>query len=414
MSAQQFDEQAHPREATGKFAAKDVADAAGGLDALSAALADQPPAWGQVAVAAGDEGPWGRAEDSWPVADGIATVFSERQRDGAWVSPERNAAIPEALRQDSGWYEGNASFVVKMTFPDEFASQSRTQGLVAGRRNDADYQYAHATSVVQRWYPFEYEAATGIEVPPENSPIKREELWRREHDSQQVSVQVYDDPESRVMMNAVTTWGGRPGDFGTDAERVYRVYRDEYEEAGPYGLVIDPSRHREVHQEPAEPRPRHHQAPDTTGLTEFAAARVGYDMRSRMGGPLNGGKTLAAILETDGVSGKTAEFRGSDTSPTYYLTQDGRIGRENRIKVSKATWDALDSVPDSRTPEEVEQVDVERATRALRRQPASTAADRAGVKRAGDGLRDARASLTPARDAARQKPKPRPSQPTGF
>lgn len=364
MSTQRFDETEHPREETGKFATKPVSEVAGGMDAFAAVEhepepEDEAPAedtrdWGSLDhIKRGSRTPWGPAQTVVTVAPGIVQLDTAGHG-GAKLSPARNRQVPPALRNSDGWYEEDSEeYIAVMTFPVEYSK--------GGRDPVAHAEYARA-KVADR-FPDKYEAATGTVLAPGESHVKDERVWREAHAGQPIAVGAAYSGD-HPGMSEVTTRNG------TD-ERVYLVPTDEYR-AGREGLgfVADPARHADITPPPPPPKelaPRMNPVPKTEGLSVTAQTRLAKDMETHWRGEDGKTRSLRTILETEGVTGKGASMFDGQDSTTYYFEQKNHVGQAGGtiLPVSKATWDAFGSVPDTRTDRDRAVLEVHRAERAL-------------------------------------------------
>jgi hypothetical protein len=71
---------------------------------LEAPATPAEPDWGTTGISAGGRTPWGTADSVEDVAPGI--VFASTPGHGGFkLSPERNAVVPDPLRNGNGWYE---------------------------------------------------------------------------------------------------------------------------------------------------------------------------------------------------------------------------------------------------------------------------------------------------------------------
>ena len=136
--------------------------------------------WGAAQVDVGTATPWGPAEEVAVVAPGISRVGTAEH--GGWrLSPERNAAVPDDLREESGWYELDSAWAkAAIAFPDEpgvIGINERMRGI--DDRADAD-GITHVERVVRDYHPHEYERFTGRRVLPGQSTVGDREFTDRE------------------------------------------------------------------------------------------------------------------------------------------------------------------------------------------------------------------------------------------
>lgn len=164
--------------------------------------------WGASRVEVGTDTPWGPAEEVAVVAPGITRVDTTEH--GGWrLSRARNAAVPNDLREESGWYELDSAWAkAAIAFPDEpgvIEINQRMRGI--DDRADAD-GITHVERVVRDHYPYEYERFTGRRVLPGQSTVRDREFTDR------------DKLEHRMNYRAVT-----------DDDR--QLARHMYEQIGP-------------------------------------------------------------------------------------------------------------------------------------------------------------------------------------
>lgn len=124
------------------------------------------PDWGSVdEVQEGGRSPWGEIQFVREDPPGLAWVMTAGHG-GVKLSPERNRAIPAALRKSSRWYEEDCEFAI----PEMYHADT------AERRADA-------AAVVRDWWPDKYEAATGIKVELGQSRARDEALWMADREA---------------------------------------------------------------------------------------------------------------------------------------------------------------------------------------------------------------------------------------
>lgn len=111
--------------------------------------------------------PWGIIDHADQLVPGIWSVGTP-SHGGFLLSPERQAALPAAIRRADGAYEEDAEWsLVALTFADEFAAIS------CGQRTMADIAKAHARNC----YPVDYAVLTGETPTADNShALRRREI----------------------------------------------------------------------------------------------------------------------------------------------------------------------------------------------------------------------------------------------
>lgn len=106
--------------------------------------------------------PWGVVQDATELAAGVWLV-STASHGGVKLSPERNAAMPTAVRHADGWYEEDCDWsLAALVHPDAFTAKALTS--------------AHDTA--RHWLPDEYTAITGEALTPSTSRALSERQFR--------------------------------------------------------------------------------------------------------------------------------------------------------------------------------------------------------------------------------------------
>jgi hypothetical protein len=110
-------------------------------------------------------GPSANSLARWTLlAEGIRSV-STASHGGIKLSAERNAQMPDYMRNEDGWYEEDSEWAkVAVVFPDAFG---------------ADVVTAYGT--LRNWEPDAYEKFTGQALKPGDSYIRDQQMFRREH-----------------------------------------------------------------------------------------------------------------------------------------------------------------------------------------------------------------------------------------
>ena len=319
--------------------------------------------WGSTTVREGSRTPWGAAQTVEHVAPGI-TAVGTAGHGGVKLSTERNAAVPTALRNSSGWYEEDVEIEkVVAIFPEAF-TRSRT---VAEMRDSAE-------SSIRNWMPEEYEKWKGVTLEPGQSRERDRREWAKAHADEFVS----NGASTSLAFPDHVVVTGRKAD-GTSAE--FLIPKAEYDtrldDNGDFGrdnrLVLDPTRHKvlppkvAVKQEKKVNR-RHREVADTHDiardpkLTQAAANRILGDMHKRW--DLDGKvMTFHEIIQEEGVTSRTAHVENGKRRYTV-IQQEAEGSPRYSFPVSKATFDYLSNVPDERSAAQVasQDADVYRAT----------------------------------------------------
>lgn len=315
---------------------------------------DEEIKWGATGVHLGSRTPWGTADHVTDIAPGITSV-STPGHGGVKLSPARNAVIPPAYRERSGWYEEDCEANIPVLhFADEFAAQPHM-------KTTADQLRASADQSIKTWFPDKWEKVNGRELQPGESSEKDRLMWTERH---------ADQPIVRSAINSKTIPGmvrvtAQPHVGGAEPAE-YLVPVDEYEarrqnpEPGADGrFVVDPSRHPKLPPAPAAPAAAEKtlhtfefpdlfelRADDT--LTSTARDRIIGDVHKRwrlLDGQV---KTLGEILEQDGVVGVRMQNAGRGKVEYRVDLPSGAL------QVTKATYEYLGrTIPNSATPEQI-------------------------------------------------------------
>ncbi|MGW8431543.1 DUF7007 domain-containing protein [Curtobacterium citreum] len=296
--------------------------------------------WGTVNIDVGSRTPWGEAQNADHIAPGIVIVDAAGHG-GVKLSPERNAAIPTPLRNRSGWYEEDSErFIVEAIHPDAYTKVR----WGTGQTRTAEDIRTSALEHLRDRYPDQYEKVTGETILPGQSYERDEQLWKQAHENDFVyagSATAETEPDHVILT-------GRVAATGETAE--FLVPRSEYKTVSdPRKFVVDPTKHRQLPPKQDEDAP---QGPtlttyDLSGLasarlTSAARSALEKDLRQRWRDADGNVRTLREIIERDGVTERTIVQDGGKRG--YGLSQGSSF-----LRVSAATWKALDMIPDGRS-----------------------------------------------------------------
>lgn len=295
--------------------------------------------WGTVSIDIGSRTPWGEAQNADHIAPGIVIVDAAGHG-GVKLSPERNAAIPAPLRNRSGWYEEDSErFIVEAFHADAYTKVR----WGTGQTRPADDIRTSAFEHLRDRYPDQYEKVTGETILPGQSRERDEQLWKQAHENDFVfagSATAETEPDHVIVT-------GRVAATGETAE--FLVPRSEYRAAGnPSTFVVDPTKHRRLPPKQDEtPQGPVLNTYDLSGLadaklTSPARASLEKDLRQRWRDTDGSVRTLREIIERDGVTERTIVQDGGKRG--YGLSQGSSF-----LRVSAATWKALDMIPDGRS-----------------------------------------------------------------
>lgn len=299
--------------------------------------------WGDVSnVREGSRTPWGEAQHVTHPAPGIVSV-STAGHGGIKLSPERNRAVPPALRQASGWYEEDCeSHIVAFVHPEAFPHY--LGGNLDAIREDG-------RQGVLRWYPEEYEKATGEEIPFGVSSSKDEKAWKDKVAGQALLTGIHatEHPDYPGMVVAETH---EPD--GTSSRHLIPVAdfaaigTDTSYGACKYGCYrpVPATAIRVPTVKAAKPA----KAPITTvaveKLTASQQARATAELDKRWRDRDGRIFTMREDIAAGRYCGKTVTYDSAGKAEYHLRLTEG----DSRIMpVSKAVWDAFDA-PDERTP----------------------------------------------------------------
>lgn len=312
--------------------------------------------WGATGVHVGSRTPWGCADHAREIAPGITQV-STPGHGGIKLSPERNAEIPIALRNRTGWYEEDCEAAIPMMY--------HAEAFCDPGDSSADLR-DQARATVINWFPDQYEKATGQQVSAEESLIRAEQQAAADaavaaggHAHEFVSTGWGVDSNGSWVPDGYTVLAARVE--ATGEEREFLVPREEAiaDHRRRDNVVIDPNRHIDVTGIGAlgNPPPRV-EGPkitgeavgiDYAGLTPSQARRARDELEKRWrfanGDGTQTVESLAEHLARVGVVGKEAVAYGNKPGVTYSVEYGGGYVQH----LSKAAFDALTGVPDTTT-----------------------------------------------------------------
>lgn len=186
--------------------------------------------------------PWGEIQDKSELAPGIWAV-STAGHGGIKLSRERNAAMPDYMRNKGGWYEEDCEWAkVAVVYPIGF------QSTFKDRHGVDQTEYDCALETFRNWFPEEYESFFNIVLQPGQSHCRDQRIF---------------ELETRNKFVVSAAWGSwaawvPDGKVGVIAKRVvdsakawFLVNVPDYDKRGRHGFVIDPARDQEI------PEPEH-------------------------------------------------------------------------------------------------------------------------------------------------------------
>jgi hypothetical protein len=186
----------------------------------------QLPALARTSIDMPVETPWGRPDSSVRYADGII-CHSTPSHGGFHLDEERNAAMPEALRNRDGWYEEDCEWAkVATAHPGLFTV----------------YERDHAERTLRDWHPGVWEAVYGRSLDPSESFMRDRQHFERAHADDWIVISASRSDDHPGQVECVAALGGRREGA---TMRKFLVPSDEYR-IGRHGFVIDQRRHREI------------------------------------------------------------------------------------------------------------------------------------------------------------------------
>ena len=294
--------------------------------------------WGHLDLEEGSRTPWGTADSVTVIAPGIAGVGTP-SHGGYKLSPERNKAIPAALRNSNAWYEEDCeAYIVGWAFPtDTAAGDSAEQG-------------------VKNWFWQGYEKATGTVLAPGESREKDRATWLSAHASDLLTISASSSDEHPGMVEVTATRGGLRTAGDQAARRTFLVPQGEYRargestELGDDGtFVVDPTRYEDI-TKPAVPETptARYTGIDSSNLTATGQRRLAKDLTHRYRHADGTVQSIAGMIEAGHMSGKRVSVE--DGKRCYYLEsrETHEASSSFSYKVAKTTWEAF-SAPDERT-----------------------------------------------------------------
>jgi len=194
---------------------------------------EQAAALGRFRFSSSASTPWGKSQGGTCFVDKGIYKHSTAGHGGFKVYAKLNREIPEAFRNEDGWYEEDSEYAkVVVSLPAYFT----------------DREIREATKAVKNSYPDEYEAVTGEILQEGESRAKDERLFHERHADDWLVVSASREDDEHVRCSAVK--GGYPAlERNRDAERAeFKVPVKEYG-TRTFAFVIDPERHPRLDEE---------------------------------------------------------------------------------------------------------------------------------------------------------------------
>ena len=344
---------------------------------FGAPVSTSPLNMGKVSVATGRSVPghaqWGQVQDVDEMAPGIVAA-SCSGHGGIKLSAQRNKMIPEALRNDDGWYEEDceASIVVAF-FPEVF-----------DRDGDWQKEMDDAIATIKNYFPDKWAEATGEEVTLEESSALRDRAEAEERrrflegnkDSfvTQGHQMRYDwVPGGYTTIDAVRPSDGKKGTFLVPSE-VVKGLNGESIVVDDRFLDLGDVKKIGVASPRVRPEPISGEQVEVSydGMTYRQHDRAYAAMHKLWRWPDCETMTLIERMRYEGVTHKEHMFGGKSSLQYYIHFADGSM-----TNISKPAYDALASVPEDMEPGDHKGVEADRLSQRLDRARRSWPRDRA-------------------------------------
>ncbi|MBP2449860.1 DUF7007 domain-containing protein [Rhizobium leguminosarum] len=170
--------------------------------------------------------PWGMSQMATIYGSGIVSHITAGHG-GFHLSPDRNLAVPTALRNETCWYEEDVEWAaVAHAFPELFTG----------------YERRTADETIRHHWPEFWETVHGRTLAVGESRGKDRHEFERIHADRWIvtSAILY---EHHAGMTEVVARCGTERET-CDVERRYLVDSNDYAGRGPFGFVIDEARHQ--------------------------------------------------------------------------------------------------------------------------------------------------------------------------
>lgn len=180
--------------------------------------------------------PWGAIQDKRELAPGIWSV-STAGHGGIKLSRERNAAMPDYMRNEGGWYEEDCEWAkAAVVHPIGFQRTIK----IKGKPDKTEFDIAMET--FRNWHPSQYERFTGVLLEKGQSLIRDEQIFKLEKENNFVVTAAWGDWAHWVPEGKVGVVARRDSD---KAEKWFLVEHDLYQQRRG-NFVIDLNRDTEI------------------------------------------------------------------------------------------------------------------------------------------------------------------------
>jgi hypothetical protein len=164
--------------------------------------------------------PWGVSQTSKKYAAGI-TEYSTASHGGFHLSQARQAAMPDCLRNDAGWYEEDCEWCkVVISFPDFFNEQD----------------LGTAWNVLKNWHYKAYEELMDIILRPGESYAKDKALFFEKHKNDWLVISALRCEHDNTLVDVIATKGGKR--LFNGQEKQFVVTAKDYDKRDRFGFVI--------------------------------------------------------------------------------------------------------------------------------------------------------------------------------
>lgn len=168
--------------------------------------------------------PWGPSQGATLFAEGVM-FHSTASHGGFHLTPRRNCSIHPALNRPKGFYEEDAEWAaVAQGLPELFTTRERRQ----------------ADETIRHHWPEAWERIHGRLLEPGESRERDRQIFERRHAEDWIVIAAVRSDHRRGFTEVVATRGGKRDE--RVGERRFLVPAEEYQ-PGPFGFVIDESRH---------------------------------------------------------------------------------------------------------------------------------------------------------------------------
>lgn len=170
--------------------------------------------------------PWGQSQSVLEIVPGIVSA-STSSHGGVHVSEELNNSIPYA-RNENGWYEEDCEWsIVYVALRDYILSRNPSLEKICD----------DAVKTFKNWYPHIYKLMTGIEVKPEESFIRRREIFLDENERNLYVYSAIGNDDGTVRC-----WAVQPYHAGEHRDRktvIVDIPKEKYGSRNVHGYVLD-------------------------------------------------------------------------------------------------------------------------------------------------------------------------------